>query len=324
MYPATVGTTARQIIWRWWIRWAVKIDSAQSMSVRFDRSLTLVLFRPLRLAGLRSGGRSVPVLMYHSISDDAEESVQPYYRLATSPRRFAEQMQWLGNAGFWGVSLEVALAALADGDSHHPPLVAITFDDGFRDFHTEAWPVLHRHGFTATMYLPTAIIAPQRKSFRGRECLVWNEVRELHKQGVQFGSHTVNHPKLHELPWNEIGNELKLSKAHIEQELGAAITGFAYPYAFPQEDRGFTHRFAELLRGQGYRNCATTVVGRVRARDDFFRLKRLPVNSADDETLFLAKLHGNYDWMGSAQQIVRQIKRLTGRSVARVAENTVP
>jgi len=278
------------------------------MSARFDRYLTLSLFRPLRQVGLANGEQSIPVLMYHSISDDPEEKIQPYYRLATSPRRFAEQMQWLGNSGFQGVSLEEALAALVDGKSNRRPLAAITFDDGFRDFYTAGWPVLQRHGFTATMHLPTGFIGTPRKSFCGRECLTWNEVRELRAQGVRFGSHTASHPKLHEIPWTAIRNELEWSKSRIEQELGEVITGFAYPYAFPQEDRRFTERFAELLRGQGYRNCVTTVVGRVRAQDDLFRLKRLPVNSCDDEALFLAKLHGNYDWLGSAQHAFRYFK----------------
>lgn len=281
------------------------------MSARFDRYLTLSLFRPLRQAGLANGEQSVPVLMYHSVADDTEENVQPYYRLATNPRRFAEQMKWLCNSGLQGVSLEEALAGLADGKSNRRPLAAVTFDDGFRDFYTEAWPVLQRHGFTATMHLPTDFIGTPRKSFRGKECLTWNEVRELRAQGIRFGSHTASHPKLHELPWTAIGNELAWSKTRLEQELREAITGFAYPYAFPKEDSRFTERFAELLRGQGYRNCVTTVVGRVRAQDDFFCLKRLPVNSCDDEALFLAKLRGNYDWFGPAQHAFRHFKRWT-------------
>ena len=294
------------------------------MAARIDRHLTLALFQPLSRAGWAKAEFSVPVLMYHSISDDAEADVPPYYRLATSPRRFAEQMDWLADSGFRGVSLEEALAILAEGESGHEAVAAITFDDGFHNFYTEAWPVLQRHEFTATVYLPTGFISTQRKSFRGKECLTWNEVRELRAQGIRFGSHTVNHPKLHELAWNKIGDELKLSQAHLARELAEPIVSFSYPFAFPQEDKPFTKQFAELLRGQGYQSCVTTVVGRVRAQDDGFYLKRLPVNSCDDEALFLAKLRGNYDWLGSAQRFVRQFKRLTGKSVARASESAAP
>ncbi len=259
--------------------------------------------------------------MYHSISDEPEDGVEPYYRLATNPRRFAEHMRWLNDSGYQGVSLETALAVSANDESNNRPLVAITFDDGLRNFYTEAWPVIQQYGFTATMHLPTAFIGSQRRSFLGRECLTWDEVRELRTHGIQFGSHTVNHPKLNELSWDNIGDELRLSKMRIEQELGGGISGFAYPYAFPQEDRRFTSRFVELLQGLGYQSCATTVIGRARPGDDAFCLKRLPVNSCDDEALFFAKLHGAYDWLGSAQRTVRKLKRLTGKSVTREARS---
>ncbi len=282
-------------------------------ALRLDRCLTLSWFRLWH----RAGAGHLPILMYHSVSDEAEEGVQPYYRLATSPRRFADQMQWLGETGHVGVSLEEALALRGREQEGRLP-VAITFDDGFRDFHTGAWPVLKRHGFTATMYLPTAFIDAPRKSFRGKECLTWDEVRELRAQGVRFGSHTVNHPKLHELPWETIETELAVSKQSIERELNEEITGFAYPYAFPQEDRGFTGTLAGLLRKLGYRNCATTVIG-TDAGENPFCLKRLPANSCDDQSLFVAKLQGAYDWLGSAQRTVRRLKRLAGRSVRREA-----
>jgi peptidoglycan/xylan/chitin deacetylase (PgdA/CDA1 family) len=247
--------------------------------------------------------------MYHSISDDAEEGVSTYYKVATSPRRFADQMQWLDNFGYKGVSLDEALPALSKGGSDGERRVAITFDDGFRDFHTAAWPVLQRHGFTATIYLPTAFIAPQRRSFRGRECLTWNEVRELRAQGARFGSHTVNHLKLCELSWDAIEGELRSSKKQIEQEVGEKVTSFAYPYAFPQEDQRFVGRFTDALRGADYRNCVTTVIGRVRAGDDMFHVRRLPVNSGDDEALFKAKLAGAYDWMMCPQRLHRAVCR---------------
>ncbi len=290
-------------------------------AVRVDRYLTLSVFRALHRPGLGGAARGVPILMYHSISDDPEDGVEPYYRLATNPRRFAEHMQWLHESGYWGVSLETALAMLAHGEFDNWPLVAITFDDGLRNFYTEAWPVIHQYGFTATMHLPTAFISSHRRSFLGRECLTWDEVRELRAHGIRFGSHTVSHPKLHELPWNAIKNELELSKLRIEEELGEVISGFAYPYAFPQEDRRFTRMFTELLHGQGYQSCVTTVIGRTQPGDDAFCLKRLPANSCDDEALFFAKLHGAYDWLGSAQRTVRQLKRLTGKSVTREARN---
>jgi peptidoglycan/xylan/chitin deacetylase (PgdA/CDA1 family) len=284
--------------------------------VRFDRSISLYLSRPLYRAGRGRSGTCLPILMYHSVSSDPEEGVAPYFRLATSPDRFAEQMQWLSDLGFIGVALEDALATPVSGKVDGRRLVAITFDDGFRDFQVGAWPVLCRHGFTATVYLPTGFIAPQRKLFRGKECLTWDEVRELRQNGIRFGSHTVNHPKLYEMSWKEIESETTISKERIQQELQEEVTSFAYPYAFPQEDRRFTQRFVDLLRKTGFRYCATTVIGRAQASNNPFLLKRLPANSSDDKALFAAKLNGAYDWLGLVQCLFRLLKRGRSRVVS--------
>ncbi|HET9130487.1 MAG TPA: polysaccharide deacetylase family protein [Terriglobia bacterium] len=271
--------------------------------MRIDRELTLKIFR--NLAASNTG--LIPVLMYHSIVEDNQPGVSPYYKTSTSPKRFSEQMKWLSELGYVGVSLDEALAnrtLTADGRR----IAAITFDDGFRDFHISAWPILKKHKFTATMYLPTAFIADQRKSWSGRECLNWSEVRDLSSQGVHFGSHSVNHATLYEISWGEIERELKESKLQMEQNLGITVASFAYPYAFPQEDRRFTDRFTETARDCGYHNCATTVVGRHMPGRDHFLVKRLPANDCDDRDLFLAKLTGAYDWMANAQSIVRRAK----------------
>ncbi len=74
--------------------------------------------------------------------------------------------------------------------------MVITFDDGFADFYTNAFPLLNRYGFSATVYLPTAYIGKSAREFKGVECLTWDQVRALDRAGVEFGSHTVSHPQL--------------------------------------------------------------------------------------------------------------------------------
>jgi peptidoglycan/xylan/chitin deacetylase (PgdA/CDA1 family) len=281
--------------------------------MRFDRSLTLRFFRPLQSIGLQTGGLHLPILMYHSISDGPEHGLSPYYKVCTSPRRFAEHMQGLAETGWQGVTLREGLDILAGGREIAARPVAITFDDGFHDFYTAAFPILKQHGFSATMYLPTAFIGDDRRLFKSRPCLNWNEIKELQKAGIEFGSHTVNHPVLYDLSWQEIERELALSKEQIEQELGETVASFAYPYAFPQEDASFTKAFAELLRGGGYCNCVTTVIGRAQPDDSPFSLKRLPANDGDDPALFQAKLAGAYDWLSGPQSWSKTARRCLRR-----------
>jgi peptidoglycan/xylan/chitin deacetylase (PgdA/CDA1 family) len=197
----------------------------------------------------------------------------------------------------------------------HDRLVVITFDDGFRDFLTNAFPILQRHGFSATVYLPTGFISDDRsalgnvegRTFKARECLTWREVAELQQAGIEFGSHTVHHPKLVDLEWPEIENELRESKREIEEHLGAAACSFAYPYAFPQSERRFAKHFRELLADSGYQSCVTTAIGRARVPVDLLRLPRLPINGADDTVLLEAKLTGAYDWLAMLQAFIKTV-----------------
>ena len=250
------------------------------------------------------------MLMYHSVSDRSEEGVAPYYRTTTSPKVFAEQMALLQTEGWDAVSLKAGLQALHDGGDARRKIVALTFDDGFRDFRTAAFPVLRRHGFSATVYLPTAFIGKEPIQFKAHECLTWDEVRELHRAGIEFGSHTVNHPELVRLPWAEVEKEVRDSKADIEQRLGVRVVSFAYPYAFPRAQREFVSRLSRFLRETGYESCVTTDIGRASAGTDLFGIPRLPANDCDDARLLKAKLAGAYDWLAAPQRAFKTLKRL--------------
>jgi peptidoglycan/xylan/chitin deacetylase (PgdA/CDA1 family) len=307
--------------------------------VRLDRFITLNFVRPLRRA-LRPFPSSaprplkprwaVPILMYHSISDEPEPGVAPYYRLNTSPTVFREHLQFLADRGYRSLSLDELSKLLLEANQGNSclspgclvadqPLVVLTFDDGFRNFFTEAFPALQEHGFTATVFLATSFIGDSRRHFAPRstlppprststECLTWSEVRELRRAGIEFGSHSVNHPKLVELGGAEIKSEISDSKSEIEQQLGAPITAFCFPYAFPQADHAFARELSELLGETGYTCCTTTELGRVQPGDDCYRLKRLPANSLDDLPLFAAKLEGSYDWLARPQAMVKRLK----------------
>jgi peptidoglycan/xylan/chitin deacetylase (PgdA/CDA1 family) len=277
---------------------------------RLDRALTISLARwqQLSRATPRAG---IPILMYHSVSENLDLQPSPYYRLTTSPRRFRGQMQWLSDNGYRTIGIPDALAALGKPPSHASArLVVLTFDDGFRDFLTDAWPVLHSCGFTATVFLPTAFIGPDRKQFKGRDCLTWDEARELVRGGVSFGSHTVSHRKLRGLPWPEISRELRASRQDIEDALGTAVTLFAHPYAFPREDPRFVADLRSELVESGYEIGVTTLIGRLRKGDDPLCVKRLPVNDHDDKELLRCKLSGAYDWIGRAQAVSRVSRRV--------------
>src|ERR1700674_3464392 len=201
---------------------------------RLDRLATLYLGHPVaRIMGLKSGAR-VPILMYHSISDNLFAKSQPYYQIDTSPHVFARQMKWLRHNGYRTMDLTEMLAAMEAGQDLSKTVV-ITFDDGYQDFYTDALPVMKQCGFMATIFLATDRIQDTSVRVEGADYLTWREVRELNAEGIRFGSHTVTHPDLRSLGPDHIDYELGYSKETIEQKLGVSIKSFSYPYAFPEE-----------------------------------------------------------------------------------------
>lgn len=279
------------------------------MPIRLDRLLTLRLFRPLRRSFCRRGGFGLPVLMYHSISDESEADVPPYYRVSTHPKVFAGHMALLHARGFQVVNMRSGLRMLRGEDRAQEKTVVLTFDDGFRDFRTAAFPVLQQYGFGATVFLTTAFVGRTPECFKARECLTWDDARELQRAGIEFGSHTVNHSKLVDLSWKDVENEVRASKNEIEQQLGERVSSFAYPYAFPSSRPDFVGRLSRLLQDAGYECCVTTDIGIAGAASDLFAIPRLPVNGDDDARLLEAKLEGGYDWMAAPQRWFKVLKQ---------------
>jgi peptidoglycan/xylan/chitin deacetylase (PgdA/CDA1 family) len=277
------------------------------MKLRFDRFATLYFVRFLRRS-VFEGSKRIPILMYHSISHESENGIHPYYRTVTSPQRFRAQIEQLHASGYRTISPAEALSAAENDNPCSQKIVAITFDDGYRDFYSNAFPVLAQYGFSATMYLPTAYVADDSASFKGKECLSWSEVRELQGHGMDFGSHTVTHPQLHDLGPAQVEEEIVNSKKSIEEKTGCEVNSFAYPYAFPQADKDFKEHLRDTLAAAGYENGVCTALGRTSLESDRFFLERLPINDCDDEALFQAKLDGAYDWVGQFQYFSKLAK----------------
>ncbi len=275
--------------------------------LRADSIATSLVFHPWKKRRPPVG--RVPILMYHSICDSGDRSKHPYFQTHTSPQAFAAQMRHLHDNGYTTVDVRQALEYMRNPAAGPAKPVVITFDDGFLDFYTHAAPAMARHGFHATMYLPTSFIGESTaKSFVGIPCMTWDQVRELQRTGMIFGSHTVTHPQLRSVGLEQVRRELIDSKKTIEDELSGPAESFAYPYAFPEADSDFTRELASILRDAGYSNGVSTILGTAGMGDPEMFLPRLPVNSHDGSALLQAKLDGGYDWLHTVQKASKALK----------------
>ena len=279
--------------------------SPNGLDMRLDRTLSVHLGRQISQIA-REDLQGTPILMYHGVNDQIG-TTHPYYEMNTVAEVFTSHMAFLRDNGYSAVGLEEALRSLSSGKDTGN-IVVITFDDGFRDFYSAAYPILRDVGFVATVFLATGLIRDQRLQWKGADLMTWAEVRELQTLGIRFGSHTVNHPELDKLDESQVTSEVVRSKQTLEDKLGSPVKSFAYPFAFPECNRTFTKRLAGILESHGYENGVSTVIGRARSCDSPFFLPRLPVNTWDDLRLFQAKLEGAYDWLHLPQSIYKKAR----------------
>jgi peptidoglycan/xylan/chitin deacetylase (PgdA/CDA1 family) len=226
----------------------------------------------------------VPVLMYHEIAERAETAS----RLAVSPAIFAAQLGYLRGAGFTALTAGELTARLA-GDAGPLPdrPVVLTFDDGYADFHSRAMPLLAGHGFTATLFVTTGWEQDPdlRQSAPGR-MLNRTQLTEAVLAGIEVGAHTRSHPQLDQLPEPLVREELCTSKRWLEDELGLAVPGLAYPF-------GYSSRLVrQLAREAGYR-YAHAVDNRTAGADaDLFRQPRLTIRRSTTMAEFRRLAYG--------------------------------
>ena len=167
----------------------------------------------------RPDGAGLRILFYHRVSDDDDP-------LAVSPRRFREQMELLAAGGYEVVDLAAAVDLLERGLSP-PRVVALNFDDGYRDVAENALPVLERLGFRATVFLPTGVI-DGTASFpwydRQPPVLGWDEVVELDRgETLRFEPHTVTHPNL--LLLDDAASRFEIAQSKLDLEATARPAG---------------------------------------------------------------------------------------------------
>jgi peptidoglycan/xylan/chitin deacetylase (PgdA/CDA1 family) len=277
--------------------------------MRFDRLITLCIFKqfisPIKL----KNAARIPILMYHSVAENEEEqedkNKKGYYYVNTSPHVFAKHMQLLYKENYSVISLTDAVNNLISGILIPNKPIVITFDDGFKDFYTNAFSVLKKYAFTATVFLPTSYIQNTEQRLKNKVHLNWNEIRELCKEGITFGSHTVTHPQLKLLKNADIDYEIKQSKEIIEQNIGSGVDSFSYPFAFPEHKIIFRTYLRYVLEKFGYKNGVSTRIGTATKYDEKYFLKRIPINSFDDISFFKAKIEGAYDWLYIIQYLTK-------------------
>jgi peptidoglycan/xylan/chitin deacetylase (PgdA/CDA1 family) len=205
--------------------------------------------------------------MYHSISDGSGPT-------CIAPGVFRQQMEMLEDSGYRVVSLLDLLAWMREGADLPDRCAALTFDDGFLDFATAAFPELARRGWTATVFLPVGHVGGTNRwesagnSSAARRLLDWSAVLELATAGINFGAHGVTHRDLRLLRGDELRDEVVRPKREIEDRLSRAAVSFAAPY-------GRTDARVDRLIRQHYRQAVGTELALARKQSNPYAIPRI-------------------------------------------------
>lgn len=285
------------------------------LKVRIKRGILILCALFSYLTGLyllfrrRRKGKFL-ILYYHSVNPHRRHEVN------VKPEVFQKQMVYLKNH-FSPVTLEKGVERMRRGEGSSLPWVALTFDDGYQDNYTYAYPILRELGIPFTIFLTVGYIGgdkllphDQNDLPQHNYLLNWDQIREMLKGGVEFGIHGMNHRRVAGLAEEDLRTEVVRAKEVSQKAIGKIIS-FAYPYG-GRED--IDRKARDMVKKAGFRYACTAIYGVNGSSSDPLFLKRIGVEASDTMFTFASKLNGALDiltWKeGRVKGVVKLINKI--------------
>ncbi|MBU2700312.1 peptidoglycan/xylan/chitin deacetylase (PgdA/CDA1 family) [Sporomusaceae bacterium BoRhaA] len=176
---------------------------------------------------------SIPILLYHRVGLEGDP-------LTITTSRFQKDIETLSQEGYTPLSLTQLKQHIKSPNEPLPskPII-ITFDDGYLDNYTNAFPILQKYSMKASFEIITGMVGQNDR-------MTIPQIREMEAAGMGFGAHTVTHRSLAELNRKDAATELTKSKADLEQIIGKTVEFIAYPGGY------YTAETINLAREAGY------------------------------------------------------------------------
>ena len=225
----------------------------------------------------KTNKKGLTILTYHSIGNKIEPDE------TVTPEEFEKQLQYIKD-NYKVISLEDAVEYLQTDIEKVAGSIVITFDDGYSNNYHNAYPLLKKHSFPATIFLVSNFIDDKEGKY-----LSQSQIHELMDNNISFGSHTISHRILTGLKKEEIIREIRDSKDLLESQLGQRMNSFAYPIGTKAD---FNNAIMETVKAHKYTCACSNVYGMNDENSDIFALKRIGIETTDCFFLFKQKLDG--------------------------------
>jgi len=218
---------------------------------------------PQKVETIVSWPKRIPILMYHYVEYVQDKGDTIRRSLDITPYIFERQIETLVNDGYAFITMS-EVGEMFDGKRSVPDKpVVLTFDDGYRDFYTDAYPIIKKYHVKATAYIISGFLG-YRNYMRD------TEIQKVTAEGlVEIGAHTVHHANLKNAPPEEIQKEVRESKTALETLIGSPVVSFAYP------NGSYDDRAIKEVAAAGFTTAVGTKLGVELDPKDRFALVRI-------------------------------------------------
>lgn len=224
--------------------------TSQSQSLSGAAPQVISPSQPVTSQSQKQTLKGIPILYYHSIGKEAGNE------LRVPAEEFEAHLKFLQQAGYHSITLEELYQYFYEGRELPKKPFAITFDDGYADNYSNAFPIAKKYGFTGTIFMVTGWID-------GEGYLTKEQLRKMSKEGWQIEAHTLSHPKLNELTAKQVENELRKSKRQLEELLNHPVDYLAYPFG------NYTEQVIQETKAAGYLMGFTTERGWAKEKEPY-------------------------------------------------------
>jgi len=205
--------------------------------------------------------------MYHYISAPPPDADAIRRDLSLPLEAFEAQLRYFQEAGYHSITFYDLVMYLQRGAPLPAKPILFTFDDGYKDHFTNAFPLLRKYGFRGTFFLITGFLDEGRPGH-----LTWQDVETMSAAGMEFGAHSYTHPDLRGqtvdyIVWQTLG-----PKQAIELRTGTPVVAFCYPFGRYDEQivavARSAHYWVGVMIQQGLRHTSASLfeIRRVRVR----------------------------------------------------------
>lgn len=236
-----------------------KEDSQEKDKSRFDG---------IKLTDANIG---IPILCYHSIAESKDNE------LLLSPEKFKSQLKYLKDNGYTPITMDELNDFLKNNKTIPEKSVVITFDDGYRDNYTTAFPILKEFDFKATVYVIS-------NNLENDLYMTKAQAKEMSDWGIDIESHTANHEDLSKLTLDQQYETMNTSKNQLEAILGKKVDYIAYPFG---KFNANTRKAAEKA---GYKLGFSLAGGLADRGDNTYNIDRLYISNNHTIEEFVTKL----------------------------------